>query len=268
MNANKKEKNQSTKIGLVLSGGGIRGVAHLGAIKALEEHGVTFSVISGTSAGAIVGALYASGHSINEILKMVLGINTFKLMRPALSWKGILNMNAVEVFLEKYLPDDSFEKLDIPLYITATNLKTGKPESFHKGLLRKVICASSCIPVLFDPVEHEGKLYIDGGILNNLPVQPIKDQCDFIIGVHCNPIGNDYDAKNARGVMERALMLAITQNVYMERILCDLFIEPKGLEPFRVLDVNKAQEIYSIGYEQTIKQIETEGIVEKLENGL
>jgi len=257
--------NQDDKIGLVLSGGGARGVAHLGVIKALEEHDITFDFISGSSAGAIVGALYASGHSVDDILKIVSEIKAFKLMQPALSWKGILNMDVVEKFLENYLKEDNFQALNIPLWVTATNLRTGKFESFNKGNLRRVICASSCIPVMFNPVEVNGELYIDGGILNNLPVDPIRDQSDIIIASHCNPVDDNFEAKNVRFVMERALMMAITQNVYNRRGLCDYFIEPVGLEPFKVLDLNKSKKIFEIGYNHTVKQLETDKILDKPE---
>lgn len=252
------------KIGLVLSGGGARGIAHLGIIKALEEHDVQFSQISGTSAGAIIGALYASGHSIDDIVKILGEIKGFKLFQPALSWKGILNMDVVERFLENYLPVDDFASLNIPLTVTATNLRTGQSEYFNSGKLRAVICASSCIPVLFNPVSLGDELYIDGGILNNLPVEPIRETSEVIIACHSNPVGDNFEAKNAKAVMERALMMAITQNVYNRRNLCDIFIEPLGLESYKVMDLSKSAEIFDIGYQYTKQKIETENLLEKL----
>lgn len=252
------------KIGLVLSGGGARGIAHLGIIKALEEHGIQFDEISGTSAGAIIGALYASGHSTTDILNILKELKSFRLFQPALSLKGLLNMEVVEKILEKYLPVDDFGSLKIPLTVTATNLRTGKSEHFKEGKLRTALCASSCIPVLFNPVKHNDEQYIDGGILNNLPVDPIRDSSDIIIACHSNPVGDNFEARNAKAVMERALMMAITQNVYNRRELCDIFIEPEGLEPFKVMDMRKASEIFEIGYNYTIRKIESENILGKL----
>ncbi len=252
------------KVGLVLSGGGARGIAHLGIIKALEEHGVRFTQISGTSAGAIIGALYASGHDVDSIVKILGEIKSFKLFQPALSWKGILNMDVVERFLENYLPVDDFSSLNIPLTVTATNLRTGQSEHFNTGKLRAVICASSCIPVLFNPVSIDDELYIDGGILNNLPVEPIKKTSDVIIACHSNPVGTNFEAKNAKAVMERALMMAITQNVYNRKDQCDIFIEPSGLEPYKVMDLGKSAEIFEIGYVYTKHKIEKENLLEKL----
>lgn len=255
------------KAGLVLSGGGARGIAHLGVIKALEEAGITFSAISGTSAGSIIGAFYANGYTPAEILAIIKEIKSFKLLRPALSWKGLLKMDVISKFLEQYFPKDDFSTLKIPLHVTATNLKKGKTDIFSNGPLIGAVCASSCIPVLFDPVLYAGELYIDGGILNNLPYEPLRDTCETVIASHCNPVDHDFDPRNARVVMERALLLAISCNVYSRGRMCDYFIEPKGLEPYKVLDLNSIDELYQIGYTQAVKQIQDLGIIEKLSNG-
>lgn len=252
------------KVGLALSGGGIRGVAHLGVIKALEENGIGFSMISGTSAGSIAGALYCAGFSVDRILEIVLDIRTTRFIQLALSWKGVLKMDAIRKFLGQYLPDDSFDSLKIPLVIAATNIRSGRTEYFSDGPLIPAICASSCIPVLFDPVSFNGELYIDGGILNNLPVEPLEDKCDIIIASHSNPVDKNSDPKNARDVMERALMLAITCNAYSRKPLCDYFIEPWGLESFKVLDINKASRIFQIGYDETLRFLERSDLKEKL----
>lgn len=251
-------------VGLVLSGGGARGIAHLGIIKALEESRVKFDYISGTSAGAIIGSLYSSGMSPDDILDVITKIKAFQLLKPALSWNGILKMEVVDKFLQKYLPIDDFSALKIPMCIAATNLRTGASDIFQEGNLRSAICASSCIPVLFDPVEHNGDLYIDGGVLNNLPVNAIRNKCDIIIGCHTNPVDVNFKPKNARSVMERALMMAITKNAYQQKEDCDIFIEPKGLEPYKVMDLNKAQEIYEIGYNFTRKAIDHDNLLDKL----
>jgi NTE family protein len=252
------------KIGLVLSGGGARGIAHLGVIKALEETGLQFSSISGTSAGSIIGALYSYGYSTNDILKIIIEIKAFKFLKPALNMKGLLKMDVIHKFLEQYIQNDSFETLKIPLHIAATNVKKGETTYFNSGSLIKAICASSCIPVLFQPVELNGDLYIDGGILNNLPVEPIRDECEILIASHSNPIDHNFEVKNVRFLMERALMLAITRNVYERKAKCDFFIEPSGLEPFKVLDLGKAKEIFGIGYREAIRQIEEQKLHETL----
>ena len=251
-------------IGLVLSGGGARGIAHLGVIKALEENNINIEVITGTSAGAIIGALYTQGMSANDILKVLIDIRPLKFIQPALNIKGLLKMEVIEKFLLQYIPVNDFSALKMPLYIAATNIRTGEIEYFHEGNLISAVCASSCIPVLFNPVNYNDQLYIDGGILNNLPVEAIRDKCHIVIGVHSNPIDRDFNFKNFSSGMERALMLAITKNVYQSAQKCDYLIEPHGLEPFKVLDLSKAKEIFNIGYQEGIRQIKELKILESI----
>lgn len=252
------------KIGLALSGGGARGIAHLGVIKAFKEKGIEFDIISGTSAGAIIGALYADGYSTNDILKILLDIKPFKFLQPALNSKGLLKMELIQKFLEDYLPHNSFESLKKPLYVAVTNIRTGESEYFSKGELIPVICASSCIPVLFNPIQFNDEKYIDGGILNNLPAEVLKDKVNTVVGIHSNPIDRNFVMKNFSNALERALMLAITRNVYLSASSCDYLIEPKGLEPFKVMDIGKANEIFKIGYEQGLMQIEEQNIINEL----
>jgi len=244
-----------SEIGLALSGGGVRGVAHLGLIKALEENNIKIKALSGTSAGAIICAFYGSGYTVEETLEVILNIKTIKFLRPALSMTGLLKMKNLYKALEEFLPENDFSKLKIPVTIAATNIRTGLTEYFDKGNLIGAVCASSCIPVLFDPIEYNGQLYVDGGILNNLPSEPLQGKVDIIMGSHCNPIDRDFDPRNARLVMERALMLSITQNSYQSKTICDFFFEPRGLEPFKVMDIGQAREVYDIGYEQAKEQL-------------
>ena len=240
---------QRKKIGLALSGGGARGIAHLGLIKAMEERKIPIDVISGTSAGSIVGALYASGHSTEDILEMVKSVSTYQLLSPAYSLKGFLKIEVLRKFLNKYIEKDSFESLKIPLYVAATNINRGMTDYFSKGELFTAVCASSCIPVLFNPVEVKGYSYIDGGILNNLPVEPLRETCDILIGSHTNPINDGFTPKNARQVMERTLMMAIVCNVDVRKSRCDHYIEPPDLGGYNVLDLRSADEIFDKGYE-------------------
>jgi len=114
------------KIGLALSGGGIRSVAHLGMMQVLEEEGVQFDIVSGTSAGAIGGALFCSGYRPYEILEIIKSISLFKVIKPALSWKGLLKIDKATRELEKYIKEDSFQALNKPLIVSATNLLKGK----------------------------------------------------------------------------------------------------------------------------------------------
>jgi len=238
------------KYGLVLSGGGVRGIAHLGVLKALEEKGIRPSEIAGTSAGAIVGAMYAHGYSPDEILHIILKTKFFHAFRPSLSFTGLLRMEALEKILHEYLPVD-FGSLKIPLTIGTTNLKQGKTVFFSIGQLLKPILASACVPGIFNPVEIDGVKYIDGGILNNLPVEPLLDKDYAIIGVHTNPINENFIGKNVKNILERTMLLAISGNTKLNASFCDHYIEPPALGEYTAMDISKAEELFKIGYQYT-----------------
>lgn len=241
------------KIGLVLSGGGARGVAHIGVIKALEEMGVNISMVSGTSAGAIVGALYASGLKADAIFEIIKNLSIFKSVRPAWAWSGLLTMDGLRELLLKHIPENKFESLKLPLTVAATEIKKGKIEYFSEGELIPAVVSSCSIPAIFNPVQYRGGLYVDGGLFDNMPVRPIKDKCDFVVGSHCNHISHDFDLKSLKTVIERSLLLAIYANTQASRSLCDVVIEPPHMDRYSSFEIAKAQEIFEAGYHFTIK---------------
>lgn len=239
------------KTGIALSGGGARGFAHLGVLKALEEMHVKVDSLAGTSAGSIVGAFYAHGYKPEEILNIISGTGILQSVRPAWSWTGFLSLDGFRDVLKKYLPENSFESLKLPLTIAATEIRLGKIVYFSKGELITPIIASSSIPAVFNPVSFEGNVYIDGGIMDNLPVRPLIGKCDFIIGVHTNPVGQKFDIKNAKEVTMRSLLMAINVNSTASKANCNVVIEPPALGAYSPLDVSKAKEIFDIGYQYT-----------------
>ncbi|WP_276359133.1 patatin-like phospholipase family protein [Daejeonella sp. H1SJ63] len=174
------------KIGLVLSGGGIRGIAHLGVLQAMTEAGIKFDKISGTSAGSIVGSLFAQGIEPAEILKTFMKTHLYKYIRPAFKAKGLMLLDKIRTLLLDYIPHDSFEGLKTSMVITTTNFNECKVEYFSSGELINPILASSSIPVFFKPIKIEGGIYIDGGIKNNFQAEPLRSDCEFIIGSSCN----------------------------------------------------------------------------------
>lgn len=250
-------------LGLVLSGGGARGISHLGVIKALEEEGLTFSIVSGASAGAIAGALYCAGHTPEEICQFIKKTNFLTTFRPSFNWLSLLNIERASGELKKYLPEDSFSALKIPLHVSTTDITRGKVKVYKKGQLIKPILASCSIPVVFNPVKIGKRTLVDGGILDNLPYQSIKKRCDKIVALHCNPIDKGYRLGNWRDLMERSMMLTVTQYVHTKKKYCDVFLEPPGLSQFKVFDFKLADDIFSFGYEYAKRAI-AEGALKKL----
>jgi len=241
------------RTGIVLSGGGSRGVAHLGILKALDELGVTFDCISGTSIGALVGALYAQGLKPDRILELVKSVGLFNSVRPAWAKTGLLNMDGIKELLHKCIPVNNFNNLAIPLTVAATDIRRGQIHYFSEGELIQTVVASCSIPALFNPVSLNGNLYVDGGLVDNLPVKPIRNRCDFIIGSHCNHISNDVDVTNIKLVIERSLLVAIHSNTEISRGMCDVFIEPPRMDRFSSMDFSKAQEIFDFSYRFTMQ---------------
>ncbi|WP_266364697.1 patatin-like phospholipase family protein [Tellurirhabdus rosea] len=240
------------KTGLVLSGGGARGVAHLGVIKALLEMGVVIDRISGTSAGAIAGALLAHGYTPDEILKIIETTPFFRHVRPAFTRMGLLRLDKAEALYRQYLPHDSFEALKIPLHVAATDLIEGELIVFESGELIRPILASCCLPGIFEPYQINQRQYVDGGVLNNLPVECLENKVDFIIGSHCNPFQLSKPITSLKGVLERSLILAVQSKTRERFAKCHVLIEPTELNRFDVLNLRKARELFRIGYEYTL----------------
>ena len=239
------------KIGLTLSGGGARGISHIGVLKALEEFGVQIDCISGTSTGALVGSLYAYGYSAEKILDTVISTKIFSSLRPAWTWTGLVNIMNLEALLLKLMPENSFESLKIPMTIATTDLKEGIAEYFTSGKLVPAILASCCVPVIFAPVQVDEHYYVDGGITDNLPAKVLRAQCDLLVGSHCNFISCVHDVKNFRSVIERSLLIAINGNTSISKKLCDILIEPPALGNTSAFDLSDIKRLYNIGYEFT-----------------
>ncbi|GBL35808.1 uncharacterized NTE family protein Mb1092c [Filimonas sp.] len=235
----------------VLSGGGVRGFAHLGVIKALQEKGISPSAISGTSAGAIAGAFIADGFTPDEVKEMfsdkmnlnILTLSTFRL--------GLISMKKIREFVEKNLRHKTFEELSIPLFVTATDFMNGQQQIFHEGLLMDRIIASCSIPVLFPPIVIDGIPYVDGGISNNLPIEPFADRKEEVVSVYVNPLKPFKTDESVMEVMDRAVHLSFREQVNRSAAGCWLYIEPDNLHPFGLFDIQKLDEIFDSGYQFT-----------------
>ncbi len=246
-------------IGLVLSGGGMRGAAHIGAIKALEENNIFPTHIAGTSAGAIVGSFYAYGYHWEDILKFFKEINILDITKYALNKPGFIDTEKFYSDFKKYLKNDDFSFLKKSLSITSTNILNGHLEVFNKGELIRSILASAAIPGIFTPVKINNNYYIDGGSLNNFPVELLKTNCDKIIGVYVNNLDpiEFKDLKYSHNVIERAFYIKSVREDQRKFNECDLIVSPEGLSKFGVFDKKHINDIFLMGYEATIKALET-----------
>lgn len=244
------------KLGIVLSGGAARGIAHIGVLQALEERKISPQYISGASAGSIVGAAYAAGKSPEEILQYFKESSSlFNIVQLGLPIKGFTSLDHLKKVLAKNLEANSFDILKKKLYVSVSNLDEGKWEVMDKGPLFDVVMASSAIPLVFKPVKINGVSYADGGLLNNLPVEPLQNHCNAIIGVNVNPHGWTKDLDNMYEIGQRCFDLVMWNNIEDRLKQCDIIIEPEEVYNYSVLDFRKAEEIFEVGYQATKKQM-------------
>ena len=248
LGGSKSEKEFKT--GLVLSGGAARGFAHVGVIKALHEAGIKPDIVSGVSAGSIVGAFYCDGFEPEEIFEIFENNKIFELVKVDFDNQGLLNINGLKDLLKKNLRTKRIEKLDKPLIITATNMEEGRTVFFAEGDLVDLVLASSSIPVLFSPTMINGVTFVDGGVTNNFPLEPLEGKCENLLGVHVNPIGHYDPEKGLAHLAVNAFHLSIASGIDLKKKKLDLFIEPEKLKDFTYYDIKRSKEMFDIGYQK------------------
>lgn len=240
------------KTGLVLSGGGTRGFAHLGVIAALFDKGIKPDVIAGTSAGAIAGAFIAAGknpHEILEIFKKGRFYNYTKLQIPR---DGLMKLDGLKELFYRKIPAKNLEELDIPFFVAISNLNQGTIEYRNTGPLGETVLASSSIPILFAPVKIGGTRYVDGGVLDNIPIEPIKHDCEQIIVSNISPINPTEKIRNLIEIVTRTFYMSINANMKEVRKYTSIYIEPEGIDTYEILSRTHADELYELGYNSTM----------------
>lgn len=230
------------RIGLVLGGGALRGAAHLGVLSALEESGVRPDVVAGTSIGAIIGAGVAAGVSAAEMWDVFRALDWRRVARP--SWGSKMSMFASDPLgglIARVTEVATIEELERPFAAIACDLLTGERVVLDSGDLRVAISGSSAVPVVFEPVRHDGRLLVDGGVVDNLPVDVARSMgAEYVIAVSIMPeLKGDQEPKDVRDVM--MLMLNIVEhNTEAARSLADIVITPDvsrvALSNFKQLD--------------------------------
>lgn len=241
------------KIGIALSGGGIKGLCHAGVLKALEEQGVRPDIISGVSAGAVVGALYADGYTPDEIALLFEDISFRNMTKIRIPDGGFFKTDIFQKFLTEKLRAKTFEELKIPLRVVATNLDKGQSTIFSRGKLVEPIVASCCVPVLFSPKIINGVHYVDGGVLKNFPVSTIRDDCEKVIGINASPMVADKYKPSIINVATRSYHFMFKANILHDKELCDLLIEPVDMGNYETFDVDKGREIFELGYQSALQ---------------
>ena len=249
---------EGKKVGLVLSGGGMRGIAHIGVIKAMNDLGIEAEIITGTSMGALVGAMYAAGKTADEMLEAFANLSIFSFRNYTYKKPGLLDTMKFKKYFIDYFEEDSFEHLQRQLIVNSTNILTGKHKIFTERNLFDKLLSSIAYPGMFSPVEINGQLYADGGITNNFPIETIQWQCDVLIGSYVNPLRQiEKDRlKNSFSTIERVLQISMYTMEVDSFYIADVFIMPKQLSKFPLFSLKHIDAAFEMGYNEAIKQFE------------
>lgn len=239
----------NSKIGLALGGGAAKGVAHIGVLKCLRESHVEISYISGTSIGALVAAFYAFGKSIEEMEAIGGELSFSKVTSFTLRKRGFSTTDSIRKLVVEELGDVRIEDAQIPLAILAAEITTGKKVVFTSGSLADAICASLAVPGVYVPVESEGRLLVDGGIVENVPVSPLKRLgAGIIIAVDLNGVSSYPLPKDFMDVMGNAFDIAIDLRTRVQIKAADVAISMDLSQYSRVDNTKATQEIIEVGY--------------------
>ena len=243
---------------MALSGGGTRGVAHLGVYKALVEAGIQPTHFSGTSAGAIAGALMATGRDVDELFRIVVdGSSLFKVYKFGFPLNGLSSLEYLRTMLKRCGVPETFNDLRYHLDVGVSNMNTGLFETHDNGPLHEFIMASCAIPLMFKPVEINGEVYIDGGVFENMPTEPLRKHCDLVIGVNIMPnVPQELKANsNIFSILNRSFELIVFNTTSLGFAGCDVLIDPPELGQYHFLSFSHLEKIYEVGYEATARQL-------------
>ena len=247
------------QLGVAFSGGGAKAAAHCGALQAMKEYGIQPEVVSGTSAGALVAVLYASGFTPKQMVETFQGLNFFKdIVTPHVPKGGLFDSRPLLELIRKKLPYSRMEELPIPTYIVASDIEHGVPKIFTKGEIAPRVVASCSIPVIFQPICINGVHYIDGGAFQNLPVSAIRQKCEKVIALNLNHLEEDKYKDNLMSVAYRSFMMMMTTNVAADTAQADLFVELDTCGCM-AYDMSKIESLFFRGYESTVKVLEAKG---------
>lgn len=244
------------KTGLALGGGAMLGAAHIGVLKAFHEHEQKVDFIAGTSIGALIGALYAFGKSWEEILNILQPIEWMDVSGFTLNRSGILSNKKLGSLIEDELGDVQLEDAKIPLAIVATNIANGEKVVLKEGPLSRAVMASTCIPGVFTPIEWDGTMLVDGGVTDNIPIQPLCEMgADKVIGVDLNAKNQYEKPGNMVEVILNAFHFMLMHASKLNREGADIIIEP-DLANFSMLRTGNVSAMVEKGYAATCELLD------------
>jgi NTE family protein len=279
-------QNKRPKVGLVLSGGGAKGLAHIGVLKVIDSLGIKVDYIAGTSMGAIVGGLYASGYNANqletifsnidvdallqdytpreaksfyekrndEIYALILPFNKFKLGLPSGLSKGLYNFNLISLLTKHVSNVRDFNQLPIPFLCIATDAETGEKVVLEKGILAQNMIASGALPTLYNPVEINGRLLIDGGVVDNYPIEELLAKgVDVVIGVDVQDgLKSREELKGVTSLLSQINNFSMIEKMAQKQKATNIYIKP-DIKGFSVVDFERGEAIIFKGKQKALE---------------
>jgi NTE family protein len=235
------------RLGLALGGGFARGIAHIGVLRVFQEHGIPIDYLAGTSVGALIGAGYAAGASLDDMERQANSTRFRDFAEWTLSWQGLASDRRLEAFLRRLTPACYFEELLIPLAIAATDLISGEAVYFTGGEISPALCASCAYPGLFRPVEKDGKVLVDGFLTAPVPVEGLRRMgAELVVGVHLGAISPFERPHNVVEVIARSFSIIERYAEYTWRYSTEIVIEPE-VQTFQWDDFERTPELIAAG---------------------
>lgn len=243
-------------VALVLGSGGARGYAHIGVIQVLEKQGIHPDFIVGTSAGSIVGSLYASGMSASKLRNVALDMKVADVREFKIGLKGFFDGGKVEDYVNQQVKQQPLDKLKIPMYVVATELKNGKKTIFNYGNTGQAVRASVSIPSMFVPTVIGGEEYVDGGLVSPVPVNIARDLgADIIIAVNILAQPAYTETSNMWGLFNQNINIMQNRLAEEEMKNADIVIQPDLREKAHIFDVKGRQDTIQAGIDATQQRL-------------
>lgn len=244
------------RTGIALSGGGARGFAHIGVLKAMNERGIYPDVVAGVSAGAVAAVFYAAHIPFEKMISAFEEVKFGNLTALSMPKDGFFKLDRFAEFLNRHIPYRRLEELPVKTVVCATDIERGKAVTFTEGPLAECVMASCSIPVVFKPRIIDGIKYVDGGVLHNLPAWAIREQCRTLYGVNVSPLIRH--TKPVTSVVEmavRSFKLMSKSNAAQDMALCDRVIQIDDIANYNVFNLAEIRQIYLLGYKTTLRTL-------------
>ena len=241
-----RESGERPRVGLALAGGFARGIAHIGVLRVLREAGIPIDCLAGTSVGALIGVGFCSGASLDEMEKVGASTAFADFGRWTPSWLGLATNQRIEKYLTRFTPVKTFEELQIPMAIAATDLNAGVSVFYSHGAIVPPLRASCAYPGLFLPIQHEGRILVDGFLTAPVPVEgALLLGADIVIAVYLEA-GNVEQPRTMTDVLSRAFTIVQRHSDLAWRTQADIIIEP-DVKPFVWDDFTKTPDMVAAG---------------------